>query len=268
MITHFLFCFLVASLRNKHHCIIKPICVGFFSFLVHHLSLPAPWMVFLFLRLLLIVYKWDPETPHHSSFFPYVNSLRMLISHASSSSCSCSLFCSVLLFSCSASVVCTFARAYIQGITRLSPLTDGLSCMCCMCAPFIFLSSFFPSSFSVLHFFPFFSPFCRFPLFLQFLDIYLISLWFPVAPAFLRTVLILATFFRFLSCSSHLFATNRCERDWCRISSNTYWMFAFCNIASINQRCADIRLTNLQIKMQKGAKKEPNIKWVFPLSVL
>ena len=67
----------------------------------------------------------------------------MLISHASSSSCSCSLFCSVLLFSCSASLVCTFARAYIQGISRLSPLTDGLSCMCCMCAPFIFLSSFF-----------------------------------------------------------------------------------------------------------------------------
>ena len=159
MITHFLFCFLVASLRNKHHCIIKPICVGFFSFLVHHLSLPAPWMVFLFLRLLLIVYKWDPETPHHSSFFPYVNSLRMLISHASSSSCSCSLFCSVLLFSCSASVVCTFARAYIQGITRLSPLTDGLSCMCCMCAPFIFLSSFFSVIIFRSSLFPFFFSF-------------------------------------------------------------------------------------------------------------
>jgi hypothetical protein len=50
------------------------------------------------------------------------------------------LLCAPFFLQC----VFTFAWVYnIQGITRLSPLTDGLSCMCCMCAPFIFLSYLF-----------------------------------------------------------------------------------------------------------------------------
>ncbi len=124
---------------------------------------------------------------------------------------------------------------------------------------------FFPSSFSVLFFFFLFS--FLLPLFVAFLYPFnfqtFISFLFDSQPrtvlfiSFLheRELLFLATFSRFLSCySSHLFATNWCERDWCRISSNTYWMFALYDDASINMRCADFRLTNLQIKKAKKKK--------------
>lgn len=144
MITHFLFCFLVASLRNKHHCIINfnPYVLvsfpsSFIIFPFQHLG----WFFFFF--AIFLVYKWDPETPLSSFLLfllrkqpPYANFTRFIVVLLLFPL----LLCAPFFLQC----VFTFAWVYnIQGITRLSPLTDGLSCMCCMCAPFIFLSYLF-----------------------------------------------------------------------------------------------------------------------------
>ena len=155
MITHFLFCFLVASLRKKHHCIINLNPYVLVSFPSSFIIFPFQHLGWFFFAIFL-VYKWDPETAHHSSFSPfplrkqppYANFTRFIVVLLLFPL----LLCAPFFLQC----VFTFAWVYnIQGITRLSPLTDGLSCMCCMCAPFIFLSSLFPSSFSVLLFFYF-----------------------------------------------------------------------------------------------------------------
>ena len=157
MITHFLFCFVVASLRNKHHCIIN-----FNPYVL--VSFPSSFIIFPFQHLgwfffaIFLVYKWDPETAHHSSFSPfplrkqppYANFTRFIVVLLLFPL----LLCAPFFLQC----VFTFAWVYnIQGITRLSPLTDGLSCMCCICAPFIFLSSLFSVIIFRSSLFPFFS---------------------------------------------------------------------------------------------------------------
>ena len=198
MITHFLFCFLVASLRKKHHCIINLNPYVLVSFPSSFIIFPFQHLGWFFFAIFL-VYKWDPETAHHSSFSPfplrkqppYANFTRFIVVLLLFPL----LLCAPFFLQC----VFTFAWAYnIQGITRLSPLTDGLSCMCCICAPFIFLSSLFSVIIFRSSLFPFFYE-LLFPILLKFSNIFYDS----KQHFFLHTYmwLILVILYLFLLCS-------------------------------------------------------------------